>query len=96
MKECAGLSPLLLLLLVLFLVSLYHVSPPITTTTSSYVMVKNRTQQQLNEGISFEAAKAAEMDFFAQHPKFKDVEPHLFGKRLLDGMVVERGNQQCL
>jgi len=42
-------------------------------------MVKNRTQQQLNEGITFEAAKVAEMDFFAQHPKFKDVESHLFG-----------------
>jgi hypothetical protein len=48
-------------------------------TNNSYVMVKNRTQQQLNEGITFEAAKVAEMDFFAQHPKFKDVESHLFG-----------------
>jgi hypothetical protein len=42
-------------------------------------MVKNRTQKQLNEGCSFEAARSAEMEFFGQHPKFKDVDAHLFG-----------------
>jgi len=44
-----------------------------------YVMVKNRSQKELQQGMTTQQARALEEDFFKNHPHFKNCDPSLFG-----------------
>ena len=44
-----------------------------------YIMVKNRGQKELDEGMTSDEARAREMDFFAQHAVFQSVDSSKFG-----------------
>ena len=44
-----------------------------------YIMVKNRSQKDLMEGISTTQAREREQQFFAKHPVFRQCDPSCFG-----------------
>ena len=44
-----------------------------------YIMVKNRSQKDLDEGVDSHQARANEMNFFAQHSVFQSVDSSKFG-----------------
>mmetsp|Transcript_28903 Transcript_28903/g.89335 ORF Transcript_28903/g.89335 Transcript_28903/m.89335 type:complete len:647 (+) Transcript_28903:776-2716(+) len=48
-----------------------------------FVMVKNRSQYQIQQGISLESALKIEEDFFLSHPVFSRLDPRLLGVRSL-------------
>ncbi|CAB1121527.1 unnamed protein product [Ectocarpus sp. CCAP 1310/34] len=53
-----------------------------------YVMVKNRNQLQLREGVSLKEAHDAEMDFFKSHAVFKTVDSTCLGVESLTKRLV--------
>lgn len=48
-----------------------------------YIMVKNRTQHELNQRVHLAEAQAHELDFFCQHPHFKALPPNQIGIKAL-------------
>ena len=58
-----------------------------------YIMVKNRSQKQIDDGISLDEAKKLERSWFGQHSHFRSLNPSLFGvdnlSKKLTGILVD-------
>ena len=59
-----------------------------------YIMVKNRSQKQIDDGVTLYQAKALEQAWFAQHPDFRLLDSSLFGvdnlAKKLTSILVDR------
>ena len=54
-----------------------------------YTILKNRSQQQIDKGISLAEAKAEETGWFSQQDPFKELKPELFGVDNLSQRLTE-------
>jgi len=65
-----------------------------------YIMCKNRTQKELNDGTTPAQARVAEMVFFANHPVFQSVDSSNFGMANLTAsltkLLVKRIQQELV
>jgi hypothetical protein len=59
-----------------------------------YVMLRNRSQKDIKEGVGTVKAREMEAAFFALHPAFKELDPRLYGvgqlSRKLTALLVRR------
>ena len=62
-----------------------------------YIVLRNRSQQQIDNGLSLADAKSAERDWFGQHEHFKNLDPQLSGvdnlSKKLTAVLVQRIQQ---
>jgi interferon-induced GTP-binding protein Mx len=54
-----------------------------------YIMVKNRSQKQIDEGVTLDEAKQIERSWFSGHQHFKSLDPSLFGADNLAGKLTD-------